>query len=99
MRNTKESSFHWDDPLLLEEQLTEEERMVRDSVRTFAQEKLQPRVVESFHNEHFDPIIMREMGEAGLLGATIHGYGCAGINYVSYGLVAREIERDRCLRP
>jgi len=88
-----ETAFQWDDPLLLDDQLTEEERMIRDSARHFAQEKLQPRVLEAFHNEHFDPIIMREMGSAGLLGATIQGYGCAGVNYVAYGLIAREIER------
>jgi glutaryl-CoA dehydrogenase len=86
-------SYQWDDPLLLEDQLTEEERMIRDSVRTFAQEKLQSQVIDAFHNEHFDPALMREMGKAGLLGATIHGYGCAGVNYVSYGLIMRELER------
>src|SRR3990167_2790129 len=89
----EKSAFQWDDPLFLDDQLTEEERMIRDSVRTFAQEKLQPRVLEAFHHEHFDPSIMREMGCAGLLGSTIHGYGCAGINYVAYGLSAREVER------
>ncbi len=93
MAKTKHSSYRWDDPLFIEDQLTEEERMIRDSVRTFAQEKLQPGVVDAFHNEHFDPTLMRDMGEAGLLGATIHGYGCAGVNYVSYGLITRELER------
>lgn len=92
MEKAKESLYRWDDPLFIEDQLTEEERMIRDSVRTFAQ-KLQPKVIEAFHNEHFDPALMREMGEAGFLGATIHGYGCAGVNYVSYGLIARELER------
>lgn len=87
------SFYHWDDPFLLEEQLTEEERLIRDSVRTFAQETLQPIVIEAFRNEHFDPSLMQEMGKAGLLGATIQGYGCAGINYVAYGLMARELER------
>lgn len=87
------STFRWDDPLLLEDQLSEEERMVRDSARAFAQEKLQPRVIDAFHSEKFDENILREMGEAGLLGATIHGYGCAGVNYVCYGLITREIER------
>lgn len=86
-------SFHWDDPFFFDEQLTEEERMIREAARTYAREKLQPRVLDAFHNEHFDREIMREMGRAGFLGATIKGYGCAGINYVSYGLVAREIER------
>lgn len=85
--------YRWDDPLFLEDQLTEEERMIRDSTRAFAQEKLQPIVMEAFRNEHFDPDLMKEMGKAGLLGATIHGYGCAGVNYVSYGLITRELER------
>ena len=87
------STFRWDDPLLLEDQLSEEERMVRDSARAFAQEKLQPRVIDAFHTEKVDASIFREMGEAGLLGPTIHGYGCAGVNYVCYGLITREIER------
>lgn len=90
---SKESLYRWDDPLFLNDQLSEEERLIRDSVRTFAQEKLQPRVIKAFHDEDFDPALMREMGEAGMLGATIHGYGCAGINYVSYGLITRELER------
>lgn len=85
--------YQWDDPLYLEDQLSEEERMVRDSVRAFAQERLQPQVIKAFHDEHFDPALMREMGKAGFLGATIHGYGCAGINYVAYGLIMRELER------
>jgi len=67
--------------------------MIRDSVRAFAQEKLLPRVTKAFHDETFDPALMRELGEAGILGATIHGYGCAGVNYVSYGLIMRELER------
>ena len=86
-------SYHWDDPLFFDEQLTEEERMIRDAARQFAKDKLQPIVIQSFQNESFGREIMEEMGQAGLLGATIHGYGCAGVNYVSYGLVAREIER------
>lgn len=86
-------NYHWDDPLFLEDQLTEEERMIRDSVRTFAQEKLQPRVIKAFHDEEFDPTLMLEMGKAGLLGASIHGFGCAGVNYVAYGLIMRELER------
>lgn len=85
--------FNWEDPLLFEEQLSEEERLVRDSAREYAQEKLQPRVLKAFHDEHFDREIMREMGQAGFLGATIQGYTCAGINHVAYGLIAREIER------
>lgn len=93
MKPTKEASFRWDDPLLLEDQLSEEERMIRDSARDFAQDVLQPRVVEAFRDETYDDDLMREMGKAGLLGATIHGYGCAGVNYVSYGLIMRELER------
>lgn len=85
--------YRWDDPLFLDDQFTEEERMIRDSVREFAQEKLQPKVIQAFHDEKFDPELMPQMGEAGILGATIHGYGCAGINYVSYGLIMRELER------
>ncbi len=81
------------DPLLFREQLTEEERMIQDSAAAFAQQKLMPRVLKAYRNEYFDPMIIREMGEAGLLGVTIKGYGCAGVNYVSYGLLAREIER------
>jgi len=86
--------FQWDDPLLLEAQLTEEERMVRDTARAYAQEKLLPRVQEAFRHEKTDPSIFREMGELGLLGATIPDtYGGAGLSYVCYGLIAREIER------
>lgn len=87
------TSYRWDDPLFLNDQLSEEERLIRDSVREFAQEKLQPRILEAFREGHSDPSLMLEMGEAGLLGATIHGYGCAGVNYVSYGLIMRELER------
>lgn len=89
----KESIYKWDDPFFLDDQLTEEERLIRDSVRDFAQEKLQPKVTEAFHFEKFDPTLMHEFGAAGILGATIHGYGCAGVNYVSYGLIMRELER------
>ena len=87
------SRFRWDDPLLLEAELTEEERMVRDAARDYAQGKLMPRVLQAFRKEEFDPAIIREMGALGLLGPTIKGYGCAGVNYVCYGLIAREIER------
>jgi len=88
------ASFNWEDPLLLDQQLTDEERMVRDSARQFAEKHLRPRVVDAFRNEHTDPEIFREMGTSGLLGATIPvQYGGSGLNYVSYGLVAREIER------
>ncbi len=84
---------NWDDLLLLDDQLTEEERMIRDSARQYAQEKLLPRVLEANRHEHFDVEIMRELGELGLLGSTIDGYGCAGTSYVAYGLIAREVER------
>jgi len=86
-------SFKWEDPLLLDDQLTDEERMIRDSARAYAQEKLMTRVLEANRHEIFHREIMTEMGSLGLLGSTLHGYGCAGTNYVSYGLVAREIER------
>jgi glutaryl-CoA dehydrogenase len=87
-------AFKWDDPLLLDEQLTGEERMVRDTAFSYAQEKLLPRVRDAFRNETTDPSIFREMGELGLLGSTLPAeYGGAGMNYVCYGLVAREIER------
>lgn len=85
--------FSWEDPFLLDDQLSDEERLVRDSVHDYAQEKLLPRVREAFRNEYADREIFLEMGELGLLGSTINGYGCAGVGYVSYGLVAREIER------
>jgi glutaryl-CoA dehydrogenase len=88
------ASFKWDDPLLLEDQLSEDERMVRDAARAYAQDKLAPRVLEAFRHERTDPSVFREMGELGLLGATIPTeYGGAGLNAVCYGLIAREIER------
>jgi glutaryl-CoA dehydrogenase len=91
---TAKPTFVWQDPLLLDDQLTEEERMVRDTAAAYARDKLQPRVVEAFRNEKSDPAVFREMGELGLLGATIPAeYGGAGLNYVCYGLIAREIER------
>jgi len=90
--SNKWPKFNWEDPFLLEQQLTEEERMVRDSARKYAQNKLLPRVQEAYRNEQTDPSIFREFGEQGLLGSTIEGYGCAGVGYVSYGLVAREVE-------
>ncbi|HAD27491.1 MAG TPA: acyl-CoA dehydrogenase [Rhodobacteraceae bacterium] len=87
-------SFQWDDALLLEDQLNEEERMIRDSARAYAQEKLQPRVTEAYANETSDPSIFKEMGEMGLLGVTVpEQYGGLGSSYVTYGLVAREVER------
>jgi len=87
-----DAPFNWQDPFLLEEQLTEEERMVRDTARQYAQNKLLPRVREAYRNEETDPAIFREMGELGLLGPMIEGYDCAGMNYVCYGLIAREVE-------
>jgi glutaryl-CoA dehydrogenase len=81
------------DPFLLDDQLTEEERLVRDTARDYCQEKLMSRVLEANRHETFDRAIFTEMGELGLLGSTIEGYGCAGLGYVSYGLVAREVER------
>ena len=87
-------SFDWADPFLLEDQLTEDERMLRDAAHEFAQSKLQPRVIEAFQNEHTDPAIFPEMGAAGLLGATIpEEFGGLGAGYVTYGLIAREVER------
>ena len=88
-----DTPFDWADPLLLDEALTEDERMVRDSARAYCQEKLMPRVLEANRHEHFDREIMNEMGALGFLGATMQGYGCAGVNYVCYGLIAREVER------
>ncbi len=88
------TAFNWQDPLSLETLLTEEERMIRDSAHQYCQEKLMPRILMANREEHFDRNIMTELGELGLLGATIpEKYGCAGVNYVVYGLVAREVER------
>ncbi|WP_206999080.1 acyl-CoA dehydrogenase [Trinickia mobilis] len=88
------AQFQWDDPLLLNQQLTEDERMVRDAAQAYAQDKLRPRVTEAFRHERTDVEIFREMGELGLLGPTIpEQYGGPGLNYVSYGLIAREVER------
>ena len=85
--------FNWQDPFLIEQQLSPDERMIRDAAHAYCQERLQPRVLEQFRHETTDPSIFREMGELGLLGPTIpEQYGGAGLNYVSYGLVAREIE-------
>ena len=87
-------NFHWQDPLLLESLLSEEERLVRDSAHQYCQEKLMPRILLANRHETFDVEIMREFGALGLLGATIEEkYGCAGVNYVTYGLIAREVER------
>ena len=84
---------NWEDIFKFDDQLSEEERMIRDNVREYCQKSLMPRIIESNRNEIFHPEIMREMGDLGILGATIKGYGCAGINYVAYGLITREIER------
>ncbi|MCZ2292725.1 MAG: acyl-CoA dehydrogenase family protein, partial [Burkholderiales bacterium] len=87
-------SFHWDDALLLDQQLTDDERAVRDAAHAYCQDKLLPRVQQAFREEKTDASIFREMGELGLLGATIpETYGGAGLNYVCYGLIAREVER------
>jgi glutaryl-CoA dehydrogenase len=87
-------SFNWQDPLLLDSLLTEDERLVRDSAHQYCQEKLMPRILLANRNEEFDVEIMKEFGALGLLGSTIEEkYGCAGVNYVSYGLIAREVER------
>src|SRR3546814_18676701 len=86
-------SFHWEDPLLLEDQLTEDERQIRDTARDFAQERLMPRILELNRHEGFDREVMREFGELGLLGANIDAYGYAGIDCVAYGLTTPELER------
>jgi len=91
--NDIKAAFKWDDALLLDDQLSDEERMVREQAQAYCQEKLMPRVLHANRDEVFHREIMNEMGALGLLGATIDGYGCAGVNYVSYGLVAREVER------
>jgi glutaryl-CoA dehydrogenase len=94
LQSEAKAKFAWDDPLLLGEQLTDEERMVRDTAHAYAQDKLLPRVTEAFRHEQSDPAIFREMGALGLLGATLPAeYGGAALNYVCYGLIAREIER------
>ena len=87
------TKFDWTDPFRLTDQLDDDERMIRDSAREFCSERLFPRVLEAHRNETFDRSIFNEFGEMGFLGSTITGYGCAGINHVSYGLIAREIER------
>ena len=91
--NDMKPTFQWDDPFLLEDQLTEDERMVRDSARAYCQEMLMPRVLEAHRHEKYDRAIFNEMGALGFLGSTIEGYGCAGVNHVCYGLIAREVER------
>jgi len=92
-RHQHRAEFQWDDPFQLDAQLTEEERLIRDTARDYCQASLMPRVRDANRHEKMDREIFREMGELGLLGAVIKGYGCAGVNYVSYGLIAREVER------
>ena len=88
------ASFKWDDPFLLDDQLTEDERMIRDTARAYADDRLAPRIVEAFAHEHTDPEIFREMGQLGMLGPTIpEEFGGVGASYVAYGLIAREVER------
>lgn len=92
--HSEKTTFRWDDPFILEDQLSADERMIRDSTRAYAQEKLLPRVIEAYRSEKADTAIFREMGELGLLGLTLPDtYGCANASYVAYGLVAREVER------
>jgi glutaryl-CoA dehydrogenase len=86
-------AFNWEDPLLMEEQLNDDERMVRDSVQRYCQERLMPRIQRGFRENQFDRNILTEAGELGMLGSTIDGYGCPGLSYVCYGLMAREVER------
>ena len=93
-KTSSTAPFQWEDPFLLDDQLTDDERMIRDSARAYAQEKLQPRIIEAYLEEKTDRAIFNEMGELGLLGVTLPDtYGCAGASYVAYGLVAREVER------
>ena len=87
------ASFDWQDPFLMAAQFSDEERLVRETARVYAEDRLAPRIRDAYRTESTDPAIFREMGELGLLGSTIEGYGCPGVNYVSYGLIAREIER------
>jgi glutaryl-CoA dehydrogenase len=88
------ASFNWQDPFLLDSQLSDDERMIKEAAAAYCQDKLQPRVIQAFRKEQTDPTIFREMGELGLLGPTIpEAYGGPGLNYVAYGLIAREVER------
>ena len=89
--NELKAQFKWDDAFLLDDQLSDEERMIRDAAHAYCQEKLQPRVLMANRHEKFDRDIMNEMGALGFLGSTIDGYGCAGVNHVAYGLIAREV--------
>ena len=92
-KKSRFTPFRWDDVLRLDEQLTEDERAIRDAAHSYCQEKLFPRVLEGNRHERFDREIMNEFGEMGFLGATLEGYGCAGVSYVAYGLISREVER------
>ncbi len=92
VQSATKAAFKWEDPFNLDAELTEDERLIRDTARDYCQSKLLPRVKEAFREEKTDPAIFREMGELGLLGSMIDGYGCAGASYVAYGLVAREVE-------
>ena len=92
MANSTRPHFDWEDPFLLCDQLTEEERMITDSARQFCQKELMPGIIQANRHEQFDRNIMRQMGEMGFLGVTIEGYGCAGLSSVAYGLIAREVE-------
>jgi glutaryl-CoA dehydrogenase len=87
------AKFNWEDPFLLEDQLIDEEKLARDTAQKFAQSVLQPRVIDDYRNEASDRTLFRQMGEQGLLGSMLEGYGCAGMSYTSYGLIAREVER------
>ena len=92
-RRGKLGPFNWEDPFFLDDQLTEDERAIREAAHQYCQEKLQPRVLAGFRNEHFDREIMNEFGEMGFLGATLSTHGCADVGYVAYGLISREVER------
>ena len=92
MPTSTRPSFDWEDPFLLRDQLIDEERMVADSARQFFQKELMPGIIQANRHEQFDRNIMRQMGEMGLLGVTIEGYGCAGLSSVAYGAIAKEIE-------
>ena len=87
------ASFDWQDPFLMAAQFSDEERLIRETARVYARDRLAPRIRDAYRTESTDPAIFREMGELGLLGSTIGGYGCPGVNDVGYGLIAREIER------
>jgi len=92
-RVIKRNLFNYKDAFLLENQLFQDEKSIKELAQNFSRDILQPNILSSFRNEHFDKNIMKEMGNVGLLGPTINGYGCAGVNYILYGLIMREIER------